>query len=282
MHVEPFYDSRTSTLTYVVSEGQDAVVIDPVLDFEPGLAPGEAPRIWTESLERIVAFLRERRLVLRAVIETHPHADHLTGAQWLKERLGAPVFIGARVTEIQATFRKLFDWPSLVTDGSQFDRLLHDGEVVKLGELTLRAIATPGHTPACTSVQIGDAVFTGDALFLDDVGVGRCDFPRGDAGALYDSVTKKLFTLPDATVLYVGHDYPPPTRSWRASTTVGQARKNNVHLPASASREDFVARRTARDATLKPPRLLRPSIEANLVAGQHDESFSRAEVSHAP
>lgn len=280
MNIEPFYDSRTSTLTYVVSEGTDAIVIDPVLDYEPG----SPPRIWTESVERVAAYLEEKKLKLRAIFETHPHADHLTGSQWLKERFGAPVYIGEGIKEVQAEFQKRLEWPTLATDGSQFDHLLRDGERVNLGALHIDALATPGHTPACMSLKVGDAVFTGDALFLDDVGVGRCDFPRGNAGALYDSVTSKLFSLPDDTRLYTGHDYPPPSRQWRAVTTVREAKANNVQLNAGLSRDEFVARRTARDATLKPPRLLRPSLEANLVAGrnQENESFQRPGGSQTP
>jgi glyoxylase-like metal-dependent hydrolase (beta-lactamase superfamily II) len=262
--VQPFFDERTSTLTYVVFDEvtRDAVVIDPVLDFEPA-----GGTVWTESLERLAAFAEERRLTVHWVLETHVHADHLSGGQWLKRRFGAKVAVSHRITEVQEVFKPVFNWPDFPADGRQFDHLLQDDEVLRAGALALRAMPTPGHTPACMSFLVGGAVFTGDALFLDDVGVGRCDFPRGDAGALYDSVVQRVFSLPDETVVYTGHDYPPQGRAWRASTTVGEAKRRNVQLTAATPREDFVARRTARDRTLQPPRLLLPSLQVNMAAG---------------
>ncbi len=264
MTVQPFFDERTSTLTYVVFDEvtRDAVVIDPVLDFEPA-----GGTVWTESLERLAAFAEERRLTVHWVLETHVHADHLSGGQWLKRRFGAKVAVSHRITEVQEVFKPVFNWPDFPADGRQFDHLLQDDEVLRAGALALRAMPTPGHTPACMSFLVGGAVFTGDALFLDDVGVGRCDFPRGDAGALYDSVVQRVFSLPDETVVYTGHDYPPQGRAWRASTTVGEAKRRNVQLTAATPREDFVARRTARDRTLQPPRLLLPSLQVNMAAG---------------
>jgi glyoxylase-like metal-dependent hydrolase (beta-lactamase superfamily II) len=270
MHIEPFFDERTSTITYVVAEGGEAAVIDPVLDFDPA-----SGRAWTESLERVARFVDAQGLRVVWVLETHAHADHLSGSQWLKSRYGARVGVSERITEVQATFKPLFELEELATDGRQFDRLLADGERLPLGSRTIEARATPGHTPACMSFLItapeGDAVFTGDALFLDDVGVGRCDFPRGSADALYESVTRRLFTLPDVTRVFVGHDYPPAGRTWRASTTIGQAKQFNAQLRASHTREDFVARRTARDRTLTPPRLLYPSLQVNVAAGRLPE-----------
>lgn len=265
MHVEPFFDERTFTLTYVVFDeaSRRAVVIDPVLDFEP-----TSGKVWTESVEKLAAFIDQLKLDVRFVLETHAHADHLSGSQWLKKRYGAQVAISARITEVQRVFKDVFDLEALRTDGTQFDVLLSDGQVLELGALKLEAIATPGHTPACMSFKVGDAVFTGDALFLDDVGVGRCDFPKGDAGALYDSVTQRLFTLPPTTRLFVGHDYPPAGRTWRAMTTVEQARAANVQLKASLAKSEFVDKRTARDRTLSPPRLLYPSVQVNVDAGR--------------
>lgn len=264
MQLQPFFDERTSTLTYVVfDEGsRDAVVIDPVLDFEPG-----SGKVWTESVEKVAAFVDAQKLKVHFVLETHVHADHLSGSQWLKQRFGAAVAVSRRITEVQDVFKSVFNWPDFPADGRHFDRLLQDGEVLMAGALALEVVATPGHTPVCVSFKTGDAVFTGDALFQDDVGVGRCDFPRGDAGALYDSVTGRLFTLPDATRLFVGHDYPPPGRTWKALTTVGDAKARNVQLTAKTEREDFVARRTARDRTLTAPRLLYPSLQVNMAAG---------------
>ncbi len=263
--IEPFFDPRTSTLTYVVFDeaSRDAVIIDPVLDYEPS-----AGRVWTESVEQVAAFVDARALKVHLVLETHAHADHLSGSQWLKKRFGAQVAVSHRITEVQQVFKGVFGWPDFPADGRHFDRLLKDDEVVRAGALVLKAIPTPGHTPACMSFQVADAVFTGDALFLDDVGVGRCDFPRGDANALYDSVEQRLFTLPPETRLFVGHDYPPAGRAWRASTTVGAARLRNVQLTAVTPRGEFVARRTQRDRSLTAPRLLYPSLQVNIAAGQ--------------
>lgn len=265
MNIEPFFDERTFTITYVVFDeaSRDAVIIDPVLDYEPS-----GGKLWTESLERLAAFIDQKQLTVHHVLETHAHADHLSGSQWLKKRYGAKVGISERIVEVQGVFKDVFALDELPTDGRQFDVLLKDRQVLKTGTLELTAIATPGHTPACMSFQVGDAVFTGDALFLDDVGVGRCDFPKGDAAALYDSVVSRLFTLPDATRLFVGHDYPPAGRTWRAMTTVGSAKQANAQLTASMSKPAFVEKRTARDRTLSPPRLLYPSVQVNIAAGQ--------------
>lgn len=264
MHIEPFFDERTFTITYVVFDeaSRDAVIIDPVLDYEPS-----GGKLWTESLERLAAFVDDKKLTVHHVLETHAHADHLSGSQWLKKRYGAKIAISERITEVQGVFKEVFALDELPTDGRQFDVLLKDRQVLKAGAVQLTAIATPGHTPACMSFQVGDAVFTGDALFLDDVGVGRCDFPKGDAAALYDSVVSRLFTLPEATRLFVGHDYPPAGRTWRAMTTVGSAKQANAQLTASMSKPAFVEKRTARDRTLSPPRLLYPSVQVNIAAG---------------
>ncbi len=265
MKIEPFFDERTFTLTYVVFDEatRDAVVIDPVLDYD--LSSG---KVWTQSVERVAAFVEAQQLKLHYVLETHAHADHLSGSQWLKQRFGAKVAVSQRITEVQAVFRDVFGWSDFPADGRHFDHLLQADETVTAGSLSLRAIPTPGHTPACMSFQVGDAVFTGDALFQDDVGVGRCDFPRGDAGALYESVTTRLFTLPDQTRLFVGHDYPPEGRAWKASTTVGEAKRKNAQLTAAMPKADFVAKRTARDKTLSVPKLLYPSLQVNIAAGE--------------
>jgi glyoxylase-like metal-dependent hydrolase (beta-lactamase superfamily II) len=268
MHIESFFDERTFTLTYVVFDEvtKDAVIIDPVLDYEPS-----GGRLWTESLERVAAFVDAKGLKIHHVLETHAHADHLSGSQWLKKRYGASVGISRRISEVQGVFKEVFAMDDLPTDGRPFDLLLDDGQAVRAGRLELTALATPGHTPACMSFHIEDAVFTGDALFLDDVGVGRCDFPKGDAGALYDSVTTKLFTLPDDTRLFVGHDYPPAGRTWRSMTTVASAKKANAQLTAAMPKGTFVEKRTARDRTLSPPRLLFPSVQLNINAGHLPE-----------
>ncbi|MDP1915978.1 MAG: MBL fold metallo-hydrolase [Myxococcales bacterium] len=264
MQLETFFDERTFTLTYVVFDEatKDAVIIDPVLDYEPA-----GGKLWTESLQRVAAFVDEKKLTVHFALETHPHADHLSGGQWLKQRYGAKVGISERIVEVQGVFKDVFALDQLPTDGRQFDVLVKDRQVLRAGALSVEAIATPGHTLACMSFKIDDAVFTGDALFLDDVGVGRCDFPKGDAGALYDSVTTRLFTLPDATRLFVGHDYPPAGRTWRSMTTVGSAKESNVQLPVAMPKATFVEKRTVRDRTLSPPRLLYPSVQVNINAG---------------
>jgi glyoxylase-like metal-dependent hydrolase (beta-lactamase superfamily II) len=232
LHIEPFYDPRTFTLTYVVfdPDTRDAVVLDPVLDYDPA-----AGTTWTESVDRVTAYVRERGLRVHYVLETHAHADHLSGSQLLRRRFEARVAIGERIREVQATFQVLFDLSaSFATDGSQFDRLLADGERVTAGSVTVEVLATPGHTPACVSYRIGDAVFTGDALFTEDYGTGRCDFPRGSAAALYDSI-QRLYALPDETRVFVGHDYQPGGRAVRWETTIDRksTRLNSSHNPAS-------------------------------------------------
>lgn len=265
MQIETFHDPATSTLTYVVfdSRSKDAVVIDPVLDYDP-LSSSTA----TRSLEALEAFLRAQQLRVHYVLETHAHADHLSGSQYLKRRFDAKVGIGARIREVQTVFRGVFDLPeTFPTDGSQFDRLFEDGERIAAGTLTFEVVATPGHTPACVSYKIEDAVFTGDALFIEDAGTGRCDFPAGSADDLYTSVHERLYALPDSTRVFVGHDYQPNGRPLRHETTIGASKRENIQLRAGTTREEFVALRTARDATLAAPRLLYPSVQVNVDAG---------------
>lgn len=266
MQIETFYDPATFTLTYVVFDpkSRDAVVIDPVLDYDPAGAATS-----TASIEKVEAYLRKEDLRLHYVLETHAHADHLSGSQYLKQRFDAKVAIGARIREVQAVFRDVFDLgPSFAVDGSQFDRLLEDRERLHAGTLAIEVIATPGHTPACVTFRIEDAVFTGDALFIEDYGTGRCDFPSGSADALYTSIHERLYPLPDATRVFVGHDYQPNGRELRAETTIGRSKEANIQLRTTTSRQDFVAMRNARDATLAPPRLLYPSVQINIDAGR--------------
>jgi glyoxylase-like metal-dependent hydrolase (beta-lactamase superfamily II) len=265
LHIEPFYDPRTSTLTYVVFDPatRDAIAIDPVLDYDP-----QAGTTWAESIERVSAFVREQRLRLHLVLETHAHADHLSGSQLLRRRFDARVAIGERIREVQATFKPILDLPpGFATDGSQFDRLLADGEVVRAGSLSIAVIATPGHTPACVTYKVEDALFTGDAVFIEDYGTGRCDFPRGSAEDLYDSV-QRLYALPDETRIFPGHDYQPGGREVRWQTTVGASKAKNPQLDATTSKAAFVAMRRTRDATLAAPRLLFQSVQVNLDAGR--------------
>lgn len=266
MKIEPFYDPATFTLTYVVfDEGtRDAVVIDPVLDYDPLSSTTS-----TASVERVGAFLRKEQLRVHYSLETHAHADHLSGSQYLRRRFDAKSAIARAIVEVQRTFAPVLDLPSsFAVDGSQFDRLFDDGDELAAGSLRIRVIATPGHTPACSSFLIEDAVFTGDALFMEDYGTGRCDFPKGSADTLYTSVHEKLYALPDATRVFVGHDYQPGGREVRWETTIAKSKAANVHLLATTSREAFVERRRARDATLAAPRLLFQSIQVNLDAGR--------------
>jgi glyoxylase-like metal-dependent hydrolase (beta-lactamase superfamily II) len=263
--VKAFFEERTQTLTYLVFDPatRDAVVIDPVLDYEP-----VGSFTFTESADEVTAFVRQRELKLHYVLETHAHADHLSGSQLFARRFGARVVIGKRITEVQATFKHIFDLPAaFATDGSQFDVLLDEGDVLRAGSLSIGALATPGHTPACLSYLIGDAVFTGDALFMDDYGTGRCDFPKGSADALFDSV-QKLYRLPDATRVFVGHDYQPSGREVRWETTIGRAKRHNVQLNENTTRAEFVGFRQRRDAQLAAPRLLFQSVQVNADAGR--------------
>ena len=265
MNIETFFDPATFTLTYVVFDPKtrDAVVIDPVLDYDV-----QSSQVSTASITRVERFLKQTELKLRYVFETHAHADHLSGSQYLKRRFDAPIAIGARIVDVQKVFAGVFDLATLATDGSQFDRLLRDGEILAAGSLEIEVMATPGHTPACMTYKIGDAVFTGDALFIEDYGTGRCDFPSGSADALYTSVHDRLYSLPDATRVFTGHDYQPNGRPLRWETTIGASKEANVQLRASTSREEFVKRRTERDATLAAPRLLFPSVQVNIDAGR--------------
>ncbi|HEY8377946.1 MAG TPA: MBL fold metallo-hydrolase [Nannocystis sp.] len=267
MIIEALFDPRTFTLTYVVFDPatRDAVVIDPVLDYDPF-----SNQIFSESVDRLSTFLRRHALTLRAILETHAHADHLTSSQVLRARFpGVIVAIGERICEVQAVFKQLFALgDDFVPDGRQFDRLLADDEVIRFGSLEVRVIATPGHTPACVSYHIGDAVFTGDALFMPDYGTGRCDFPRGSAADLYRSITTRLYALPDDTRVFVGHDYQPGGRPLAYESTIGAEKAGNIQLPEGRSEAEFVAFRRDRDARLDPPRLLYPSLQVNIAAGR--------------
>jgi glyoxylase-like metal-dependent hydrolase (beta-lactamase superfamily II) len=267
MEIEAFFDGGTFTLTYVVydPETKDAVVLDPVLDYEPA-----ASKTWTDSVDEVIRFVKEQQLRLRYVLETHAHADHLSGSQRIKDSCpGVQVAIGARITEVQEVFKKIFALPEdFPTDGRQFDKLLGDGEKLTAGSLTIETMFTPGHTPACATYRIGDAIFTGDALFMPDQGAGRCDFPGGSATDLYHSVTKRIYGLPDDLRVFVGHDYQPGGRPLRYESTVGAQKEGNVALPASRTEEDFVSWRQERDATLNAPTLLFQSVQINIDAGR--------------
>jgi glyoxylase-like metal-dependent hydrolase (beta-lactamase superfamily II)/rhodanese-related sulfurtransferase len=265
MQIQPFFDPATSTLTYVVFDpaSLDAIVIDPVLDYDV-LSSSTS----TTSLEQVAGFARDRELHVHYVLETHAHADHLSGSQWLRQRFDAKVAIGERIREVQDTFKRVLDLSHLKTDGSQFDRLLADGEVIEAGTLRIEVIATPGHTPACVTYRIEDALFTGDALFMHDYGTGRCDFPRGSAEAMYESIANRLYTLPDELRVFPGHDYQPNGREVAWETTIGRSKRDNPQLSARTTKAEFVAMRVARDRTLQAPRLLYPSVQVNVDAGR--------------
>ena len=265
MEIHPLYDPATYTLTYLVfdRDTKDAVVIDPVLDFDPIAATTS-----TESARKLADLVRANGLTLHYVLETHAHADHLSSSQWLKKHFGAKVAIGEGIRDVQATFKGVFDLgPGFASDGSQFDRLLRDGEVLQAGSISIEVIATPGHTPACLTFKVGDAIFTGDALFTEDYGTGRCDFPRGSAEELYGSI-QKLYALPADTRVFVGHDYQPGGRELRWETTIGRSKEQNVQLRASTAKAAFVEARQKRDAALAPPRLLFQSVQVNIDAGR--------------
>lgn len=266
MEIRHFYDPHTFTLTYLVYDPKtrDAVVIDPVLDFD-----AIAVRTSTSSVDELSEAIKGLGLKLRYTLETHAHADHLSGAQLLRRRFEAPVGIGARISVVQETFKGIFDLPAdFPTDGRQFDVLIEDGQVLEAGSLKVEAIHTPGHTPACLTYRIGDAIFTGDALFMEDYGTGRCDFPRGNADDLYTAVHDRLYALPESTRVFVGHDYQPGGREMRYESNLGVERRENVQLRADTAREEFVRFRRERDATLEAPRLLFPSIQVNINGGR--------------
>ncbi|MDH5753201.1 MAG: MBL fold metallo-hydrolase [Deltaproteobacteria bacterium] len=267
MEIKAFFDKQTFTMTYVLSDRQsgDAVVIDPVLDYDQASSSTS-----TGSVQVVTDYLKSSGLNPLFIMETHAHADHLSGSQVLKEAYPqAQVGIGKRITEVQRTFKGLFnlgeDFP---TDGSQFDRLFEDEETVQAGSLSFRVINTPGHTPADVSYLFGDALFTGDTMFMPDGGTGRCDFPAGSAEDLYDSITRRLYALPDETRVFVGHDYQPGGRELRYQTSIGEAKRENVQLPQGRSREEFVEFRKSRDSTLSAPRLIFPSVQVNIDAGR--------------
>lgn len=265
MDIKAFFDERTFTLSYVVFDRKtsDALVIDPVLDYDP-----IGSRTFSESIDLMDRFIRDQNLKVHYALETHAHADHLSGSQVLRKRFGAQVGIGSKITIVQETFKNIFDLPpSFKTDGSQFDRLIADGETVMAGSLAVEAISTPGHTPACLSYKIGDALFTGDALFIEDYGTGRCDFPKGSAEDMYSSIHDRLYALPDEIRVFPGHDYLPDGRPMRYETTLGIEKRENSQLRIDTTRERFVEFRKRRDATLAAPRLLFQSVQVNIDAG---------------
>lgn len=262
--VQTCFDHATNTATHLVvdPETRAAAIIDPVLDFDPA-----SGRLATASADTLLRDVAAQGLDLRYVLETHAHADHLSAGDHIRQLTGAPIVIGARITEVQKAFIPLFEAADVRPDGAVFDILMEEGDRLPLGNLDIGAINTPGHTPACMTYLIGDAAFVGDTLFMPDFGTARTDFPGGDAATLYRSI-RRLLALPATTRLFVGHDYLTAGRTdYRWETTVDQERAGNVHVHDGVSEADFVAMRNARDSTLGAPRLLLPSLQVNIRAG---------------
>ncbi|MDH5242166.1 MAG: MBL fold metallo-hydrolase, partial [Gammaproteobacteria bacterium] len=262
--VKAFFDEATFTVTYVVSDPASgrAAIIDPVLDYEPN-----SGRTSTRSVDRVVDYVKAAKLSVDWILETHVHADHLSAAPIIRERVGGQTAIGAQVVAVQSTFRNIFNIADLAVDGSQFNHLFVDGEAFKVGNVDARVIATPGHTPACVTYVIGDAAFVGDTLFMPDFGTARTDFPGGSAAELYASI-RKILALPGDTRLFMCHDYKAPGRevyAWESSVT--EQRKNNIHINDNITEEAFIALREGRDRELGMPKLLLPSIQVNVRAG---------------
>lgn len=264
-NVTTFFDEATNTATHVVedTESRQCAVIDSVLDFDAA-----SGRTSTKSADAVVDFVEARRLSVQWILETHVHADHLTAAPYVKDKLGGTIAIGVGVKKVQTVFGGIFHLQDFHADGRQFDRLFSDKDTFEIGELSGFAIHTPGHTPACSTYVIGDTGFVGDTLFMPDSGTARCDFPGGDAATLYESILR-ILALPADTRLFICHDYKAPNRDEYAwETTVAEQRDENIHVRNGVSKDDFVAFRTKRDATLSMPKLLLPSLQINIRAGR--------------
>lgn len=271
MHIESFFDPATSTFSHILADlpARQCALIDSVLDYDP-----KSGRTSTASADRLVARVKELGLNVQWLLETHVHADHLSAAPYLQQQLGGQLAIGAHITTVQNVFGKLFNaGTEFARDGSQFDRLLADGDCLQVGHLHVQAMHTPGHTPACMSYVVTDAgeparqvAFVGDTLFMPDYGTARCDFPGGSASTLFQSI-QKVLSLPDSTQLYLCHDYPPEGREPQCVTTVAEQKKTNVHVHQGVMEEAFVKMRQARDATLSMPVLMLPSVQVNMRAG---------------
>ncbi|CRL11090.1 MBL fold metallo-hydrolase [Phaeobacter italicus] len=274
--VKAFFDEQTNTVSYVVQEpqGQACAIVDSVLDFDHA-----AGRTDTRSADEIIAWITEQNLKVDWILESHVHADHLSAAPYLQEKLGGKIGIGANITVVQDTFGKVFnEGTEFQRDGSQFDALFKDGDSFHIGQMRGDVMHTPGHTPACLTYVIGDAAFVGDTLFMPDFGTARCDFPGGSSEALFQSI-QKILSLPDETRIFVGHDYKAPGRDEFAwETTVGEQKALNVHIGQGRPVEEFVAMRDARDATLAMPRLILPSLQVNMRAGQMPEPDAQGDV----
>lgn len=266
MELEHFFDQATSTLTYVVHDKKIGIVIDPVLDYDP-----KSARTSSRSAEAVAKYIAEENLSIPYVIDTHAHADHLTAMPFFKKRYGAQTVTGSRVGEVQRIFREIFnlgaDFP---VDGRQFDVLLDEGQQLEVGSFQVRAMHTPGHTPAHMSWQIGDALFVGDTLFMPDYGTARCDFPGGSAEQLFDSI-QRIYALPETTRLFMCHDYQPGGREMRFVTTVAEEKRSNVQLSQRTTKEEYSRFRKNRDAELEMPTLILSAVQINIRAGELPE-----------
>ena len=263
--VKAFFDSATHTISYVVAdpETQICAVLDAVMEFDYA-----AGKLTTIMADDIIAYIDTHQLKLEWIIETHVHADHLSAAPYIQEKSGGRIAIGKEITTVQDTFGKIFnEGTAFQRDGSQFDRLFEDGDTYQIGQLACATLHTPGHTPACMAHIIGDAVFVGDTLFMPDAGSARCDFPGGDAGILYDSI-QRILALPEQMRLFVCHDYGPNGREFAWETSVGEQRRDNIHIRDGISKAEFVEMRTSRDASLSMPTLIIPSLQVNMRAGE--------------
>ena len=261
--VEPFYDPDSGTFSYVVRvPGDQAAIVDGVLDYS---APAASVR--THSADAILEHVRARKLDVRWILETHAHADHLSAGAYLRDALGARLAIGRGIVDVQQRFKQLFGLDHFVADGRQFDRLVDDGDILPLGEVGVRVLATPGHTDDSITYVVGDAAFIGDTLFAPDGGSARCDFPGGNSAKLYASI-QRIYALPAETRLFLCHDYPPASRSAQAQTSIAAQRAGNTHVRDGVTEDDFVALRNARDATLSPPRLILPAVQVNIRGGR--------------
>lgn len=261
--VKAFFDPQTWTYTYVVyeSKGSPCIVIDSVLNYDP-----KSGRTKTDSADEVISFIKDNQLRLEWILETHAHADHLTAAPYIQEKLGGKIAIGDHITTVQSVFKGVFNLDDIAVDGSQFDVLIKEGEPIAFGNLSFKALYVPGHTPACMAYEIGDSIFVGDTLFMPDVGTARCDFPGGSASNLYRSI-QSILKYPPSTKLYMCHDYPPNGRPPEYQSTVADQKKSNIHVHDGVTEEQFVAMRNKRDAGLEMPVLILPSIQVNIRAG---------------
>ena len=274
--ITAFFDEATNTISYIVCDpnGSACAVIDSVLDFD--FASG---RTDTRSADKLINFIKENKLDVQWLLESHVHADHLSAAPYIQMEVGGKIGIGSHITDVQETFGKIFnEGTEFQRDGSQFDKLFVEGDTFHIGQLRGDVLHTPGHTPACMTYVIGDAAFVGDTLFMPDFGTARCDFPGGSSENLFSSI-QKILSLPDATRIFVGHDYKAPGREHYAwETTVGEQKKKNIHIKSGKSKEGFVKLRDERDAKLAMPKLIVPSLQINMRAGNMPEPDEQGDV----